>query len=275
MYVKKDSEVLSKVGLPVGKALTIGRHENASFRVDHASVSRVHLRLLFDGYGLTVEDQGSAHGTLLNGAKLPPRKATAVRDGAELILGASSRTYVIELVPAAGGARADGRGGASGSGVMGVQDAKRTASETGFVEGYGAGEQDKKRSRLSEGRRADQVEVTHVLVKHAGSRKVSSWKDPNGEDIRKRSLLSAIETAQNLRGVVLLAEGKEDRAAAMAKLAARYSDCSSAKSGGNLGFFKRGRMQKPFEDAAFALQVGSVSDIVETESGVHVILRTA
>jgi NIMA-interacting peptidyl-prolyl cis-trans isomerase 1 len=34
-------------------------------------------------------------------------------------------------------------------------------------------------------------------------------------------------------------------------------------------------MQKPFEDATFALKIGQMSDIVDTDSGVHLILRTA
>lgn len=58
-------------------------------------------------------------------------------------------------------------------------------------------------------------------------------------------------------------------------LAKEYSDCSSAKRDGDLGMFKRGQMQKPFEEAAFALKIGQLSQIVDTDSGVHIILRTA
>jgi NIMA-interacting peptidyl-prolyl cis-trans isomerase 1 len=52
------------------------------------------------------------------------------------------------------------------------------------------------------------------------------------------------------------------------------SDCSSAENGGDLGFFRKGQMQKPFEEATFALQINEMSGPVDTGSGVHVILRT-
>lgn len=63
--------------------------------------------------------------------------------------------------------------------------------------------------------------------------------------------------------------------ASFAELASKYSDCSSAKKGGDLGSFPRGAMQKPFEDAAFNLKIGELSEPVWTDSGVHIVLRTA
>ena len=41
-----------------------------------------------------------------------------------------------------------------------------------------------------------------------------------------------------------------------------------------VGPFEKGKMQKPFEKAVIALKVGDMSDVVDTESGVHIILRT-
>lgn len=55
-------------------------------------------------------------------------------------------------------------------------------------------------------------------------------------------------------------------------LAAQFSqDEASAKQGGDLGYFGRGRMIKAFEDAAFRLQAGQISDIVESPYGFHLI----
>lgn len=73
----------------------------------------------------------------------------------------------------------------------------------------------------------------------------------------------------------LLAQARANPAG-FAELARKNSDDpGSAAQGGDLDFFARGSMVKPFEDAAWALQPGQISDVVESDFGYHVILLTA
>jgi len=59
------------------------------------------------------------------------------------------------------------------------------------------------------------------------------------------------------------------------QLATKFSKCPSGAQGGDLGMFGRGMMVKPFEDAAFGLDVGGLSQPVQTQFGYHLIQRMA
>lgn len=61
---------------------------------------------------------------------------------------------------------------------------------------------------------------------------------------------------------------------AFADAAAEVSLCPSGAVGGDLGYFGRGMMVKPFEDAAFNMEVGEVSQPVQTQFGWHLIYLT-
>ncbi len=66
---------------------------------------------------------------------------------------------------------------------------------------------------------------------------------------------------------------KIQKGESFSKLAEQYSIDGSRRRGGDLGFFRKGVMVKPFEDAAFVLEKGQVSGLVKTQFGYHIIKR--
>jgi parvulin-like peptidyl-prolyl isomerase len=97
-----------------------------------------------------------------------------------------------------------------------------------------------------------QVRARHILI--------SMGADASEED-REAALSKAISITQRLRA-------GEDFAA----LALQFSDdTGSAQQGGDLGLFPRGQMVTEFEEAAFSLPIGQISDPVESQFGYHII----
>jgi peptidyl-prolyl cis-trans isomerase SurA len=84
-----------------------------------------------------------------------------------------------------------------------------------------------------------------------------------------------IEAGKDTKGKVLVEinkiRDKLNEGADFAELAKEFSDGPSGANGGNLGFFGKGMMVKPFEKAAFALMPGEISEVTETQFGYHII----
>lgn len=98
----------------------------------------------------------------------------------------------------------------------------------------------------------EQVKASHILIK---------TDNHSDEEARK---------------IAEKAKADLDGGADFAELAKKISEDEGSKvKGGDLGFFSRGRMVKPFEEAAFALEVGEVSDLVKSQFGYHIIRKAA
>lgn len=119
----------------------------------------------------------------------------------------------------------------------------------------------------------EQVHARHILLNVIEpSAEPAATPEPTAEGApaptptpAPRSEAEAIALATELRDRILAGEKFED-------IAAQYSDdTSNAQSGGDLGWFGRGAMVAAFEEAAFALPIGQISEPITTSFGVHLI----
>ncbi len=108
--------------------------------------------------------------------------------------------------------------------------------------------------------RPEEIEASHILIAYKGASRADAKIT--------RSKKEAKTEAERIRKLVI-EEGKD-----FAEMAREHSNGPSGGKGGDLGKFKFEVMAKPFSEAAFALEVGAVSEVVETDFGFHIIKRT-
>jgi hypothetical protein len=105
----------------------------------------------------------------------------------------------------------------------------------------------------------DEVVVQHILIGYRGAKRV-----------RRNTTRTKAEAKALAEEVLAKAKAGED----FTELVRKYSEDPEAISRmGSLGKIRHGDMTKPFEDAAFALKMGQISDVVETKFGFHIIKR--
>jgi parvulin-like peptidyl-prolyl isomerase len=101
------------------------------------------------------------------------------------------------------------------------------------------------------------IRASHILIAYEGASRSTAVRSKEEAKQLAEELLERLKSGE-----------------AFEEIATSYSDCPTAPKGGDLGFFTKGRMVKPFEDAAFGLKAGGISGIVETDFGYHIIKRT-
>lgn len=109
-----------------------------------------------------------------------------------------------------------------------------------------------------------QVRAAHLLIKHTGSRNPVSRRTGQQVDLPPDY---ALQELQHYEQII------RQNPDAFPHYANQRSDCASFAQNGDLGYFGRGQMQRPFEEAAFSLRPGEMSGPVSTDSGYHLILR--
>jgi NIMA-interacting peptidyl-prolyl cis-trans isomerase 1 len=122
------------------------------------------------------------------------------------------------------------------------------------------------------GNEPQKVQCFHILRKHSGSRRPASWRQPHITQSKQEAIEQITAIREELM-TVFHTQGPEQMFQRFQDIAYTESDCGSHERGGDLGQFGRGEMQRAFEEVSFALRPGELSNLVDTDSGIHVIFR--
>jgi len=257
LEVYKQGKVVQVIKDINRKRCTVfGRNEElCDIRLEHPSISRQHGAIIHGSSGnIYILDLGSSHGSTCNRKKLQVKKRHILSDGDIIRFGASSREYHVNH-------RLDN------SSEEEEDEPRKKSKKRKKAHDSLEDDDDRAKRRKSNDKHDDMVSCRHILVKHKESRRPSSWKS-------ERITRSKDEAMDIVVGFLKKLRGSDDIEDVFITLAKEESDCNSNKRGGDLGKFGRGKMQKPFEEAAFNLGKGELSKPVTTLSGIHIIYRT-
>jgi len=102
----------------------------------------------------------------------------------------------------------------------------------------------------------EEIHVAHVLIQWAELHRATTTRTREEAETRAAEALAALSTGQPFVDV-----------------AQAYSDGPTSKRGGDLGWFQRGQMVPAFDEAAFTLEVGETTAVIESPIGLHIIYR--
>eukprot|EP00667_Euglena_gracilis_P017538 EG_transcript_18502 len=270
LEVRRGADMVDLLNIDEQPYYLFGRNQGVvDFVLEHPSISRVHFALVHHQHGGTyIIDLGSGHGTAINNHKLEKNKPVKFEVNSTLQAGASSRTYVLRGAVGQQKTFAEPQ-----QPILTADDRKRPREDErpnrmkddGILAGW-----DLPVKKQAKRRQPDVIQCCHILLAHRDLKKPF---DRSGKPVLRTKDEAFRALAAFKEEIILNLDGMGPEAK-MQKLAKKESDCQTWKKGGNLGKIRKGQWVREAEQVAFNLEVGEIGGPVESEHGVHLIMRT-